>query len=53
LGFSFVFIFIGGVAADLLETSAGRAVAATLVAGIALRGVLNLAALARWSRISG
>lgn len=53
LGFSFVFVFVGGVLADLLETSAGRAVGAILLAGFALRAVLNVAALARWTKITG
>ncbi|HEY6272117.1 MAG TPA: glycosyltransferase family 39 protein [Terriglobales bacterium] len=42
LGLSFLFLFIGGVAADLLETSRGRLVAAALTAGILLRLVLGL-----------
>ena len=48
LGLSFVFIFVGGIAADLLETGFGRTVAAILVAGILARAVLSLWALSRW-----
>lgn len=51
LGLSFVFLFIGGVAADLLETGFGRGVARILGAGLLLRGVLGLLALSRWIRI--
>lgn len=42
LGLSFLFLFIGGVAADLLESSRGRLVAVILTAGILLRAVLGL-----------
>jgi hypothetical protein len=42
LGLSFLFLFIGGVAADLLETPRGRLVAVALVAAILLRLVLGL-----------
>jgi Dolichyl-phosphate-mannose-protein mannosyltransferase len=42
LGLSFLFLFIGGVAADLLETSRGRLMAAVLTAAILLRAVLGL-----------
>jgi Dolichyl-phosphate-mannose-protein mannosyltransferase len=42
LGLSFLFLFIGGVAADLLETSRGRLIAAILTAGILLRALLGL-----------
>jgi hypothetical protein len=42
LGLSFLFIFIGGVAADLLETSRGKLIGAVLTAGILLRAVLGL-----------
>jgi hypothetical protein len=48
LGLSFVFIFVGGIAADLLETSFGRLVTAVLGAGILVRAVLSVWALSRW-----
>ncbi len=48
LGLSFMFIFIGGIAADFLETSFRRSVAAILLAGLALRIVLALIDLNRW-----
>lgn len=48
LGLSFVFIFVGGIAADLLETGFGRLVTAVLSAGILVRAVLSVWALSRW-----
>ncbi len=48
LGLSFVFVFIGGIAADLLEIRHRRAVAAILVAGFLLRIVLSLRTLWEW-----
>ncbi len=48
LGLSFVFVFVGGVAADLLETGAGRLAGAILSAGFLLRAVLGVLALSRW-----
>lgn len=48
LGLSFVFVFVGGVAADLLETGYRRAVAYTLIAGFVLRSVLSLPRLWQW-----
>ena len=48
LGLSFVFIFIGGIAADLLETNQGRSIAAILGAAFLLRAVLGLIALGHW-----
>lgn len=48
LGLSFVFVFVGGVVADLLEIRHRRAVAAILVAGFLLRIVLSLRALWQW-----
>ena len=51
LGLSFVFVFIAGVAADLLETSIGRGVGRILSAGFLLRAVLGVLALSRWIRI--
>ena len=51
LGLTFVFLFIGGVAADLLETGFGRGVARILTAALALRTALGLLALSRWIRI--
>jgi dolichyl-phosphate-mannose-protein mannosyltransferase len=53
LGLSFAFLFIGGIAADLLETGWGRGVARILIAGFLLRSVLGMAALSRWIRIPG
>ena len=48
LGLSFVFIFIGGLAADFLETRARRPVALILAACFLLRAVLTLLALRGW-----
>ncbi|MBZ5508122.1 MAG: glycosyltransferase family 39 protein [Acidobacteriia bacterium] len=48
LGLSFVFIFIGGLAADFFETRFRRPVAVFLVACFALRTVLTVVALAGW-----
>lgn len=48
LGLSFVFTFVGGIAADLLETGFHRMVARVLSAGILVRAVLSLWALSRW-----
>jgi hypothetical protein len=48
LGLSFVFVFVGGIAADLLETVFRRAAASILAAGFLLRAVLGLIALSRW-----
>lgn len=48
LGLSFVFVFIGGVAADLLETGSGHVTAGILAAGMLVRAVLTTWALARW-----
>lgn len=50
LGLSFVFIFIGGLAADFLETRLRRPVAMILVASLLLRGVLTVMALIHWVR---
>jgi hypothetical protein len=41
LGLSFIFVFVGGVAADLLETAFRRALALVLAAGFLLRIVLG------------
>jgi Dolichyl-phosphate-mannose-protein mannosyltransferase len=51
LGLSFVFLFVGGVAADLLETGWGRGVARILGAGFLLRAVLGIVALGRWINV--
>jgi hypothetical protein len=51
LGLSFVFLFVGGVAADLLERGWGRGVARILGAGFLLRAVLGIVALGRWIRV--
>jgi hypothetical protein len=48
LGLSFVFIFIGGLAADFLETRVRRAVAMILAACLLLRVILTLIALRSW-----
>lgn len=48
LGLSFVFVFIGGIAADLLETGSGRTVAVVLAAGMLVRAVLSVWSLGRW-----
>jgi hypothetical protein len=48
LGLSFVFIFVGGVAADLLETRLRRTVALILAACFLLRIVLTAMALKSW-----
>jgi hypothetical protein len=48
LGLSFIFIFIGGMAADFLETGFRRTVAAILLAGFILRIVLAVIELSRW-----
>jgi hypothetical protein len=50
LGLSFVFIFVGGLAADFLETRFRRPVAVFLVACFVLRAVLTVLALAGWMR---
>lgn len=48
LGLSFVFIFVGGLAADFLETRFRPAVALILAACFVLRAVLTLFALRGW-----
>ena len=48
LGLIFVFIFVGGIAADLLETGFHRSVMAILIAGFVLRAVLGLWSLGQW-----
>ena len=53
LGLSFVFIFIGGLAADFLETRLRRPVAMILIASLLLRGVLTVMALMNWVRNPG
>jgi len=50
LGLSFVFIFIGGLAADFLETRFRRPIALTLAACFLLRAALTLMALITWVR---
>src|SRR5436305_7637367 len=49
LGLSFVFIFIGGVAADVLETPPRRQIAWFLAAMIVLRAVLGMSLLNGWA----
>lgn len=51
LGLSYVFVFIGGTYADLLETNYGRGIARIMIAGFLLRAVLGVLALSRWIRI--
>jgi len=53
LGLSFVFIFIGGLAADFLETRLRRPVSMILIASLLLRGVLTVMALMNWVRNPG
>jgi hypothetical protein len=48
LGLVFVFVFVGGVAADLLETRSKSLVATILAAGFLFRIVLGLWALRGW-----
>jgi hypothetical protein len=50
LGLSFVFIFVGGLAADFLETRFRRPIAVILAACFALRAVLTVMALITWVR---
>lgn len=51
LGLSYLFVFIGGTYADLLETSYSRGIARIMIAGFLLRAVLGVLALSRWIRI--
>ncbi len=48
LGLSFVFVFIGGISADLLESGSASLAGAILGAGFVLRAVLGVLALSRW-----
>ena len=48
LGLSFTFLFIGGIAADVLETSAQRAVSLILAAILTMKFVLALRLLSVW-----
>jgi len=50
LGLSFVFIFIGGLAADFLETRFRRPIALILAACFLFRAVLTVMALITWVR---
>jgi hypothetical protein len=50
LGLTFVFIFIGGLAADLLETGYRSYATAILLAGFALRIVQTMLALKGWAQ---
>lgn len=52
LGLSFTFLFIGGVAADLLETSWHRALGLTLAAIFALKCILTLRLLNAWIHLN-
>jgi hypothetical protein len=49
LGLSFVFVFIGGVAADLLETQARRSFAFFFVSAVLLKAISCLVLLGRWT----
>jgi len=48
VGLTFAFVFVGGVAADVLETDLQKPAAVTLGAGFLLRIVLALSALHLW-----
>lgn len=48
LGLSFVFVFIGGVGADLLETPVRQRIALFLAAILLLKAVLTLSLLGEW-----
>lgn len=48
LGLSFAFLFIGGVAADLLETPLGTTLSFVLSAILAAKGVLDVSLLRGW-----
>src|SRR5215471_2338552 len=48
LGLSFAFVFVGGIAADVLETDLRKPVKAVLTAGFLLRAVLALGTLSLW-----
>jgi hypothetical protein len=48
LGLTFVFVFIGGVSADLLETPEARTVSRILAASLFLKGVLGVRLLGGW-----
>jgi hypothetical protein len=50
LGLSFVFIFVGGLAADFLETRFRRPIASILAACFVFRAVLTVMALITWVR---
>jgi hypothetical protein len=50
LGLSFVFIFIGGLAADFLETRLRQSVALFLVACFIVRAVLTVLGLLHWAQ---
>ncbi len=50
LGLSFVFIFVGGLAADFLETRYRRPIALILAACFLLRAVLTLIVLRNWAQ---
>jgi len=50
LGLSFVFIFVGGLAADFLETRYRRPIALILAACFLLRAVLTVIVLMNWAQ---
>jgi hypothetical protein len=48
LGLTFLFVFIGGIAADVLETPYQQTLSFVLVAILAMRGVLGMSLLHAW-----
>ena len=52
LGLSFVFLFIGGVASDVVESVPGIWLSSILTAGFGVRAVLGLMALGRWIHVN-
>jgi dolichyl-phosphate-mannose-protein mannosyltransferase len=52
LGLSFVFLFIGGVASDVVESVPGIWLSSILTAGFGVRAVLGLMALGRWIQMN-
>ena len=48
LGLSFAFLFIGGIAADLFETSYGRKLSFVLAAILGIKSVLGMSLLRGW-----
>jgi hypothetical protein len=50
VGLSFVFLFIGGIAADLLETQARRTFAFFFVCVVVIKAISGLIMLGRWTQ---